>query len=139
MILVILGFSQTYFVDSIRVLDQSPFNNVREYLKNTASINKKTLVLPANVYRHRKFFTHDDFSKLDVTYYGDHCFKKNDEPPQLVEFDRIIIVKNERLRDKRINDKLIKNGCSPDYNMEELLDKTKFTRVIIDGIEIYQP
>jgi len=137
-ILIILFFSQKSFFDSIHVLEKSHFNSVREYLKNTTNVNEKALILPANVYRHRKFFTHEDFSELDVTYYGDHCFNDTDEPPQLSEFDRIIVVKNKRLVDKRINNKLIENGCSPDYSMEKLLGDSEFTKsVTLDGIEIY--
>jgi hypothetical protein len=136
--LFLLGFVQHNFSESIHRIEKSPYDGVREYSKTTINSNAEVLIIPANVYRHRKFFAHDDFSDSNITYYGDHCFKDGAKPPHLNDFDHILIVKNQRLIDKRINSKLIENGCSPDSYLENLLKESRYSKIAeFNEIEVH--
>lgn len=114
-------------------LDLSPFMGAREILLNNSILpnNKDLLLIPSNIYTHRRFFMDNDFLGNRAKYYYDVC-SISSFSETIQNFNYIYLVKNERLLDKRIDKSLIDKGanCNPYINYYEILNSNGYSMII---------
>jgi hypothetical protein len=134
---VLVVFIGIYFItQNIRDLrhrfDLSPYAKIKEVLLNPGLVDRSEdiLLVPSNIYSHRKFFKGSDFLGSRAIYFSDLCPKEN-FIDIIKSKDYIYVVTEKSLLDKRENNKLIKLGaeCSPDRNYDDILASNGFLLV----------
>jgi hypothetical protein len=112
--------------------DLSPYAQTQQILLNVNQLprSETILLVPSNIYVHRRFFTDKEFLGDRAKYYFDIC-KENSFQDAVQRFDNVFIVKYKSLIDKRIDRSLLdaSKNCDPNINYFEILKSNGYSEV----------
>lgn len=110
----------------------SEYHGIREFTQSELGLENidNVLVLPANVYLHRRFVSHADFLGSRATYWADICRSGPVDPAtEMAVFSHILVISEPRLLDSRENEGLIAAGCDPDEPYTDVIRSLDYTEI----------